>query len=754
MKRILCVCLTVILLSGLFIPTASAENFSTTPMIAAAVTHTAVLSSDGTVWTWGATRSGRLGNGDSEWFGYSVYPVQVRNLNNVTAISAGHAHTLALRSDGTVWAWGNNDWGQLGTGNTRGSAVPVRVANLSGITAISAGSTHNLALRNDGTVWAWGENILGAVGIQSPLDNPQVNSPVQVPNLRDVTYVAAGHMFSMVIRSDGTVWGWGGNHTGQLGDGTTTDRHYPMQVQNLTNVKAVAAGGRHPWMGGAHTLAILNHGALRTWGGNEAGQLGDGTITNQHTPMIRTFGFHDYVAISAGDRHSAGIRCGGYPEVWGYNHSGQLGIGTTRSHAQETPVYNLREVVSISAGWNLHTAAVRADGTVWAWGGNEFGQLGNGTTNSSLVPVQVVGPNGVGFLNVGASEIPRLPAGPRPSPGTPFVDIAGHWAYYQIRGMYWQGLMIGTSATTFSPDAPLSRAMMVTILWRRAGEPPTSGNAPFADVAANTWYSQAVAWGYERGLFYGIQSNYFRPHTNITRELIVDMLFRYAADSGYNMAAQPGTAWEAFTDSNQISPWAVNSLIWANHHRILDGRTPTTIVPQGHATRAEVTVFIFRFAGAMFDLGQNEVPYVPTTQVPSGVLPFEWEVLVLTNRERANYGIAPLEWHGAAAAVARNHNLDMEGRSFFEHICPSGVNFDQRLLNAGISFLIAGENIGMGQLTPEDVVQRWMSSPGHRANILNPAFTHLGVGFHAGSTRVYPNIPPYFWTQKFLTIMD
>jgi uncharacterized protein YkwD len=145
-------------------------------------------------------------------------------------------------------------------------------------------------------------------------------------------------------------------------------------------------------------------------------------------------------------------------------------------------------------------------------------------------------------------------------------------------------------------------------------------------------------------------------------------------------------------------------------------------------------------------------PPPPPPSQETNASAFELRVLELVNIERANHGLAPLEWHNALGTVARNHSIDMANRLFIYHTCPSGITFDQRVQNANISFFMVGENVAGGQRTPEVVVSRWMESPGHRANILNPDFTHLGVGFHLGTDRVYPQVPPYFWTQKFIAL--
>jgi len=190
-------------------------------------------------------------------------------------IAGGGHHSLALRNDGTVWAWGRNNYGQLGDGTTTERHTPVQVANLTGVQAIAGGFSHSLALRSDGTVWAWGRNSKGQLG-----DGTTTNrtTPVQVLNLTGVQAIAGGFFHSLALKSDGTVWAWGYNHFGQLGDGTTANRTIPVQVADLTGVQAIAAGSDH-------SLALRNDGTVWAWGWNYLGQLGDGTTANRSIPV-------------------------------------------------------------------------------------------------------------------------------------------------------------------------------------------------------------------------------------------------------------------------------------------------------------------------------------------------------------------------------------------------------------------------------------------------------------------------------------
>ncbi|QQS28707.1 MAG: T9SS type A sorting domain-containing protein [Sphingobacteriales bacterium] len=278
--------------------------------------HSMALKNDGTVWAWGSNLYGGLGNGSTI---NTNVPVQTLLLNNIIAISAGGWHSVALKDDGTVWTWGWNIDGQLGDGTLNDRILPGMVNGLSDITAISAGTYHVLALKVDGTVWAWGDNISGQIGDGTNIDR---TIPVQVVGLTDVVKIAAGRFFSLAVKSDGTVWAWGENLYGQLGDGTTTDKTLPVQVVGLSGVtSAVAATGAF------HCMAVKNDNTVWAWGRNTYGNLGDGTLDHQSTPVLM-LDISDVEGMAAGTNFSLVYKYDGTFWGCGRNASGQLGDGT------------------------------------------------------------------------------------------------------------------------------------------------------------------------------------------------------------------------------------------------------------------------------------------------------------------------------------------------------------------------------------------------------------------------------------------
>jgi alpha-tubulin suppressor-like RCC1 family protein len=365
--------------------------------------HTMALLADGNVWTWGSNAFGKLGDGQagtsySDTTYDSHVPLRVHGPGNVgylasiVAISAGEGHNLALRSDGTVWAWGWNGVGQLGDGTTNDAHTPVQVGGLTNVVAISGRGYHGLALRADGTVWAWGYNRFGQIGDGTTND---AHAPIQVGGLPNVTAnhpvaVSAGYAISMVLMSNGTVLVWGTGGFGELGQGQFGDHSYsPIQVMGLANVVAISADFQEP-------NALRSDGTMWMWGWNNLGQLGNGTTANQNLPgRVQNLANVIY-AGPTGDRDNCAITSDHTVWTWGRNYNGQLGIGTADQDPHPLPVKvppfgNGGWVVAVQTP-DWHSLALRSDGTLWGWGANDHGQLGNDTTTDSYSPAPVSWP--------------------------------------------------------------------------------------------------------------------------------------------------------------------------------------------------------------------------------------------------------------------------------------------------------------------------------------------------------------------------
>jgi alpha-tubulin suppressor-like RCC1 family protein len=361
------------------------------------------------VWAWGNNSNGQLG--DVSITASSV-PVHVQYLSGgAIALAVGQGHSLAVLADGTVWGWGDDTFGQLGDGNTGDNRyAPVQAEGLDGVTAVAAGSSHSLALRSDGTVWAWGSNSSGQLGDGTETDSAV---PEQVPVLSNVIAIAAGGLHSLAVRSDGSVWAWGDNGSGQLGDGTTNERDSPTQVPGLYGIVAIA-GGEH------HTLAVQSDGTVWAWGLNATGQLGNGSTDDSSSPT-QVPGLSGAVSVAAGENHSLALRSDGTVWAWGDNGSGQIGDNSATERDVPTQVVGLADVVEIAAGF-INSLALGSDGTVWAWGDDTFGELGDGGTGLAEVPVPVlVSGHGGELLATGSEAFHSLLAQPSLQASRPSV---------------------------------------------------------------------------------------------------------------------------------------------------------------------------------------------------------------------------------------------------------------------------------------------------------------------------------------------
>ncbi|HUP70392.1 MAG TPA: RHS repeat-associated core domain-containing protein [Acidimicrobiales bacterium] len=348
-----------------------------TGLVAAGESHSLALGSDGVVRAWGANTLGQLGNG---LIGVpATTPAPVVNLSGASAVGAGVDHSLALKSNGTVWAWGDNSNGQIGSGAVPNPATsPVQVPGLTEVTSVAGGGFHSLALKSDGSVTAWGSNITGQLGNSTTSVVP--SGPVQATGLSGVSAVAAGRDHSLGLKSDGTVWAWGFNGSGQLGNNSTTSSSVPLQVTGLSGVTAIAGGGDH-------SLALKSDGTVWAWGANDSGQLGTASTIDSLVP-VQVSGLAGAVAVAAGSTHSLAARADGTGWAWGANGSGQLGNASTTTSLVPVQASGLGSAVAVAAG-STHSLALRSDATVRAWGANTFGQLGNGSTANSSVPVSV-----------------------------------------------------------------------------------------------------------------------------------------------------------------------------------------------------------------------------------------------------------------------------------------------------------------------------------------------------------------------------
>lgn len=390
MRRVPVVTVTGALIAGLSVP-ALAGGPAVAAVAGRSTPAARTAAAPPTVRGWGTNDDGSLGAGSGAVFSAKPLKVKLPAGTKVTSVRAGCDHSVALTSTGHALGWGDNSEGQVGDGTTKPRHTPVQVKLPKGtkLTAVRAGCEGDVALTSTGHVLSWGLNLWGQVGDGTTKDR---HSPVAVklPKGVKAKAVTAGCDHEMALTTSGKVYAWGRNEFGQLGDGTKKNRHTPVKVKlpSGTVVSSIAAGCDH-------SLAVANNGTW-VWGDNQYGQLGTGNNNSTSTPVLFVFLIRGpplgkLTGLFAGCRHTVAMFAKGAVFAWGDNSMGQLGNGTTTSSDKPVGVMlpSGVKVKSVSAGC-FDSFAVTTTGTVLSWGENENGQLGTGTTSPfSDVPVQV-----------------------------------------------------------------------------------------------------------------------------------------------------------------------------------------------------------------------------------------------------------------------------------------------------------------------------------------------------------------------------
>ena len=361
---------TILQLSTADIPTIDPTNTISWNSYDTGQNHFVGIKDDGTAWSIGNNSYGQLG-----------YSTLTTSFFTAPRVSAGFQSTFAITSLGTLWAWGNNSWGQLGVNNQANYSSPAQVGTNSNWATISSSdspSSSSIGIQNDGTLWAWGNNTFGQLGLNTA--TVTYLNPVQVGALSNWAQSTCGYYFVGAIQSNGTLWAWGNNSWGQLGQNNQTNYSSPVQVGALSVWSQVSAGLYH-------TLAIQNNGTLWAYGFNSSGRLGLSDTTNRSSPV--QVGVESYWAqIRTGGAYSIGIQSNGTLWAWGANFSGQLGLNTTTSYSSPVQVGALSVWTQVSCGY-AHTVAIQSNGTLWSWGANSFGQLGMNNTGNFSSPIQI-----------------------------------------------------------------------------------------------------------------------------------------------------------------------------------------------------------------------------------------------------------------------------------------------------------------------------------------------------------------------------
>ncbi|KIQ21280.1 chromosome condensation regulator RCC1 [Flavobacterium sp. MEB061] len=341
--------------------------------IAAGNTYVLALKTDGTLWAWGDNSFGQFGNGTST---SSYVPTKIGSDNDWKEVALGWGYTIAVKTDGTLWAWGNNSSGQLGDGTAVNKSIPTQIGTSTDWKTISVGTTHAIALKTNGTLWAWGYNYYGQLGNGS---NTSKNVPTQIGTATWET-ISAGGNSTVAIKTDGSLWAWGNNDQKQLGDGSSNNKNVPTQISTTTDWKTISAGGNY-------MIAVKTNGTLWAWGNNNSGQLGTGTIVAENVP--RQIGTSTtWKTIDTGSGFAFAIKTDNSLWAWGANSYGQYGNSTTTNSLIPIQVGSDNNW-QMASGSDRYSVTLKTDSTVWTCGSNDDGQLATGSRLNITIPAKV-----------------------------------------------------------------------------------------------------------------------------------------------------------------------------------------------------------------------------------------------------------------------------------------------------------------------------------------------------------------------------
>ncbi|MFN4942951.1 MAG: Ig-like domain-containing protein, partial [Akkermansiaceae bacterium] len=357
-------------------------------MVSSRADNTCAVATDGRVWSWGLNSNGLLGDGTTLAKSSPVLVPKVMGMKRIIKVETGENFTLALDVSGCLWGWGSNNYNVLSSTATTRFLSPIKLGFKTPISDFSCGSGHVIATDREGKIWVWGYNNYGQLGLghsNTVLAPTELSRP---SGMSEVITVEASIYSCYAVDSTGKVWSWGYNSNGRLGDGTITSRNRPVAVSLTTGMPTIRSISSTD----GHALALGTDGTLWAWGYNAYGQLGNGNTTSSSTPVFVSSGFSMGTQIAAGANHSMLISQTGQVWCWGRNTYGQLGNGTTtNSHTPvlSSAVTDWNSLIMISAG-KSHSFALKSDGSLWSWGYNYYGQLGHGNTSSLMVPTKLL----------------------------------------------------------------------------------------------------------------------------------------------------------------------------------------------------------------------------------------------------------------------------------------------------------------------------------------------------------------------------
>ena len=541
-----------IICSVLSLPTVNAQSPKHST-ISGGTLHSAAITSDGCLWTWGYNSNGQLCNGDT--YGVSS-PVFV--MDGAVSVSAGEWSTAIIKNDGSLWMCGGNSFGQLGIGNLTDTSIPVKV--MDDVSSVSTAGFFTAAVKNDGSLWIWGSTEEG-----------NVTTPKKI--MDGVVAVSTGGWHTAVIKTDGSLWMWGFNTSGEIG--VTNDEKILAPVKVMDNVASVSLGTRH-------SAVIKTDGSLWLWGNNEYGELGNGTTKSSSVPVKI---MDDVVSVSSGDDNTAAIKKDGSLWICGYNWNGELGNGDQKD--SHTPIKIMDGVVAVDLG-NNHSLAIKDDGSLWTWGANRAGQVGVGHTEYAVrVPTNIMGDMMIPDITISGTGMESTANVTKTSFGSTVSD----WAVSEIENAVGNNLipetLMGldlTQKVNRSEFAAIAIQLYETLSGEFAKE---SQNCNFADITGDI-NEEAIKKAYGIEITTGTSATKYEPLSNINREQLATMLCRVIkksvdpawtiqTDGDYYMDI---SGVQKFKDDADISEWAKTSVYFMAKHGIIKGVSDTHFAPK------------------------------------------------------------------------------------------------------------------------------------------------------------------------------